>query len=88
MPESDEAQQLIYFLIIGAVAGWLAGQVMKGKGFGLIGNMVIGVLGAVVGGYVFGLLDLAPKGELMGPLVTAFAGAVVLIFAVGLLKKN
>jgi len=88
MPESEDAQSLLYFLLIGGVAGWLAGQVMKGGGFGLIGNIVIGVLGGVLGGYVFGLLEITPKGELMGPLITAFVGAVVLVFAVGLIKKK
>ncbi|MFT6110263.1 MAG: putative membrane protein YeaQ/YmgE (transglycosylase-associated protein family), partial [Planctomycetota bacterium] len=45
--------EIIYFLLIGSVAGWLAGQLMKGRGFGLFSNMVIGVLGAVLGGYLF-----------------------------------
>jgi uncharacterized membrane protein YeaQ/YmgE (transglycosylase-associated protein family) len=47
---------ILYFLLIGLAAGWLAGQIMKGKGFGIIGNMIVGCIGALVGGYVFGLL--------------------------------
>ncbi len=50
---------LLLFLLVGLVAGWLAGQIMKGKGFGLVGNLVIGVIGAFIGRYVFRLLGLA-----------------------------
>lgn len=74
---------VIGFLLIGAVAGWLAGLIMKGGGFGLIGNMVIGVLGSVVGGYLFQSVGVAAGG-----LVTALIGAIVLLFLVGLLKKG
>ena len=76
---------LVWFLAIGALAGWLAGQVMKGKGFGLIGNIVVGIVGAVLGGYLFGWLGLG--GGLIGSLVTAVLGAIVLLFVVGLIKK-
>ena len=79
--------QFIGFLLIGAVAGWLAGQIMKGRGFGLLGNMVVGVVGAVLGGYLFSLFGLA-AGGLMGSLVTAVIGAVVLLFVVGLIRKG
>ena len=53
---------LLIFLAIGAVAGWLAGQVLKGGGYGLLGNIVIGVIGSVVGGYLFGLFSIAAGG--------------------------
>ena len=65
---------LIIFLAIGAVAGWLAGTLMKGGGFGLLGNIVVGIVGAVLGGFVFGLLGLSATG-LIGSIVTATAGA-------------
>jgi len=78
---------ILYFLLIGLVAGWLAGQIMKGKGFGIFGNMVIGCLGAVIGGYVFGLLGLSSYG-LIGSLVTALVGAVILLYLVSLIKKK
>ncbi len=78
---------IIYFLLIGALAGWLAGQVMKGGGFGLLGNMVVGVVGGVVGGYVFGLLGIGEDGSLIGSLVTSFVGAAVLLVIVGVVKK-
>jgi uncharacterized membrane protein YeaQ/YmgE (transglycosylase-associated protein family) len=80
-------QSLIIFLVIGAVAGWLAGLIMKGSGFGLLGNIVVGIIGAVVGGFVFGLLGLA-AGGLIGSIVTATVGAVVLLFLIGLIKKG
>jgi uncharacterized membrane protein YeaQ/YmgE (transglycosylase-associated protein family) len=77
---------IVWFLLIGLVAGWLAGQLMKGRGFGLIGNLVVGVVGAVLGGFLFQLLGLT-AGGLIGSLVTAVVGAVVLLFVVGLIKK-
>ena len=57
-----EGTGLIMFLIIGAVAGWLAGKLMKGGGFGLVGNIVVGVIGAFIGGYLFGALGIAAGG--------------------------
>jgi uncharacterized membrane protein YeaQ/YmgE (transglycosylase-associated protein family) len=80
-----DVQGLIIFLAIGAVAGWLAGTLMKGGGFGLLGNMVVGIIGAVVGGVVFGLLGIS-AGGLVGSIITATAGAALLLFIVGLIK--
>jgi uncharacterized membrane protein YeaQ/YmgE (transglycosylase-associated protein family) len=77
---------LLVFLAIGAVAGWLAGKVMKGGGFGLLGNMVVGVIGAVVGGMLFDLLGISANG-LLGAIITATVGAIVLLYVVRLLKK-
>ena len=77
---------LLIFLAIGAVAGWLAGVLMKGGGFGLLADIVIGILGAIVGGFLFGVLGLSASG-LIGSIVTATVGAVVLLFVVRLLKK-
>jgi uncharacterized membrane protein YeaQ/YmgE (transglycosylase-associated protein family) len=77
---------LIIFLAIGALAGWLAGLITKGGGYGLLGDIVIGVLGAVVGGYVFGVVGVAASG-VIGSIVTATVGAVILIFLVRVLKR-
>lgn len=77
---------LLVFLAIGAVAGWLAGTLMKGGGFGLLGNIVVGIVGAVVGGFVFGMLGIS-AGGFIGSIVTATFGAVLLIFAIRLIKK-
>ncbi|AZR82255.1 transglycosylase [Thiomicrospira sp. XS5] len=81
-----ELGALIVFLLIGAVAGWLAGLVMKGGGFGLLGNMVIGIIGAFVGGFLFGLVGIS-AGGLIGSIITATIGAIVLLFVIGVLKK-
>ena len=72
-----ESTGLIAFLFIGAIAGWLAGTLMKGGGFGLFGNIVVGIIGAVIGGYVFGLLGIS-AGGMIGAIVTATAGAAIL----------
>lgn len=77
---------LIVFLLIGAIAGWAAGKIMKGRGFGIVGNMVIGIIGAMVGGFLFDLLGIS-AGGFIGSLVTATVGAVVLIFVIGIIKK-
>lgn len=77
---------LIIFLAIGAIAGWIAGNLMKGGGFGLLINMLVGIVGAVIGGFVFGLLGITTTG-IIGSLITAVAGAVLLLFVAGLVKK-
>jgi uncharacterized membrane protein YeaQ/YmgE (transglycosylase-associated protein family) len=82
-----EPTSLIAFLLIGAVAGWLAGQLMRGGGFGLLGNIVVGIIGAFVGGFLFGLVGLSAGSGLVGSLITAVVGAAVLLFIVGLFKK-
>lgn len=69
---------LLWFLLIGVIAGWLAGKVFRGYGFGLIGDLIVGVLGALVGGYLFRLAGFAAYGTL-GSLLTAFIGAIVLL---------
>jgi uncharacterized membrane protein YeaQ/YmgE (transglycosylase-associated protein family) len=79
---------LIGFLIIGAVAGWLAGLLMRGGGFGLLGNIVVGIIGAFVGGFLFGMAGISAGSGLVGSLVTAVIGAAVLLFIVGLIKKG
>ena len=78
----------IWFLIIGAIAGWLAGKVMRGAGFGLLGDIIVGVIGAFLGGWLFGVLHLPiPGGPLIGSLIVAFVGAVVLLFLVRLITR-
>jgi uncharacterized membrane protein YeaQ/YmgE (transglycosylase-associated protein family) len=77
---------LLLFLIIGALAGWLAGVVMKGRGFGLIVNLVVGVLGSLLGGWLLPLLGVSFGGK-SGVFATAFLGAIVLLALVGLIKK-
>lgn len=73
---------LLLIVIVGALAGWLAGQFMRGHGFGLLGDIVVGVLGAFVGSYVFRAVGVEIGGGLIGSLLVAFAGAVLLLFLV------
>lgn len=75
---------LLWFIIIGAIAGWLAGRFMKGHGFGLLGDIVVGIVGAFIGGYLFGALGINIGGGLIGTLIVAFIGAVLLLFIVRL----
>jgi len=82
------AEQLVVFLLIGGVAGWLAGLITKGAGFGILGNIIAGVIGAVFGGWLFGILNISIGGKWVGPLVTATVGAVVLLFTIGLIRKK
>ena len=77
---------LIIFLCIGALVGWLAGMIMKGGGFGVIGNIIVGILGAMLGGWLLPKLGLTIGGD-FGGFITAVIGAVILLFIVGLIKR-
>jgi uncharacterized membrane protein YeaQ/YmgE (transglycosylase-associated protein family) len=77
---------LVWFLLIGLIAGWLAGQVMRGGGFGVVGDMIVGVIGALLGGWLFSLLGIS-AGGLTGAIITAFVGAVVLIAILRAVKR-
>jgi len=77
---------LIYWIVVGLIAGWLAGKVMKGGGYGVLVDIVLGILGGVVGGFVFGLLGLY-AGSLIGQIVVAFVGAVILVWIARKVKK-
>jgi len=81
------AMGFIGFLVIGGLAGWLAGQFMKGKGFGVMGNIGVGIVGGIIGGFLFGLLGINLHGT-VGSLITATVGAVVLLFIVGKIKDS
>lgn len=77
---------LLWWIIIGAVAGWLAGKLMRGGGFGFLVNLLVGIAGGVIGGWVFGLLGVA-TGGIIGSLVTALVGAILLLWVISLFKK-
>ena len=79
---------LVWSLVIGALAGFLAGAFMKGKSFGLLGNLVIGILGGALGGWLAESLGWTSDGSLVAQLAIATAGAVVLLFVLGLFKKG
>lgn len=81
-------RDLLWFIVVGLVAGWLAGQVMKGGGYGLVGNIVVGMLGALLGGFLFSSLGASTGGGLPGSIVVATIGAIVLLFGVRLIKPG
>ena len=85
---NNQIMQFVWFVLIGAVAGWLAGRIMKGSGFGLVHNIVVGVLGAVLGGWLFGALGISSGGGTIGSLITAVAGAVILLFLITIFNRK
>ena len=76
---------IVWFLLIGLIAGWLAGKLTKGRGFGVIGDIVIGVIGAFIGGFLFRMLGLS-AGGMIGSIVVATVGAIVLVYVVRAIK--
>jgi uncharacterized membrane protein YeaQ/YmgE (transglycosylase-associated protein family) len=81
-------ESLLIFLLIGAIAGWLAGIVVRGGGFGLIGDIVVGVIGSFIGGWLFGLLHIARGSGFLGSVVGAFVGAVALLLILRLVRRG
>jgi uncharacterized membrane protein YeaQ/YmgE (transglycosylase-associated protein family) len=75
------------WIVVGLIAGWLAGQVMKGGGYGVVVDIVLGMLGGIVGGWVFGALGIGAGGGMLGSIVVAFVGAVILVGITRLLKS-
>ena len=80
-------EHFLLFLVIGVVAGFLAGKIMKGSGFGLIGDLIIGVIGAFIGVWVFGLLGIS-SGGIIGLLIAAVVGALLLLYVIRLAKSH
>jgi len=81
---------IIVWVLLGAVAGWIAGQIMKGSGFGTAGNIVVGIAGSFIGGWLAGKLGIAGAvtgGFSIASIITAVIGASVLLFVIGLIKK-
>jgi uncharacterized membrane protein YeaQ/YmgE (transglycosylase-associated protein family) len=80
-------ESILIWLLVGAVAGWLAGLVVRGGGFGIVGNIVIGIIGAFLGGWLFGIAGIAIGAGIINTIFTAFIGAVVLLLLVRVLKR-
>jgi uncharacterized membrane protein YeaQ/YmgE (transglycosylase-associated protein family) len=78
---------MIYWLVVGLIAGWLAGLVMKGGGYGIIVDILLGIVGGFLGGWIFGRLGIWPAGGMTGSIIVAFVGAVVLVGITRLLKR-
>ena len=79
---------MLYSIIIGAIAGLIAGKVMKGGGFGILLNILLGIIGGAVGGWLFGILGISIGEGWIGDLITGSIGAIVILFIAGLIKKN
>jgi len=78
---------IIAWLIIGAIAGWLAGVLVKGGGFGLIVDIIVGIVGAFIGGWLAGLLGISIGGGMISSIITAIIGAVILLFIIRLFRR-
>jgi uncharacterized membrane protein YeaQ/YmgE (transglycosylase-associated protein family) len=79
---------IIAWLIIGAIAGWLAGVLVKGGGFGLVVDIIVGIVGAFIGGWLAGVLHISLGGGWFGSIITAVIGAVILLFIIRLIRRG
>ena len=82
-----EAHGIIVWLIIGAIAGWLAGLLVKGGGFGIIGDIVVGIVGALIGGWLAGVLGISIGSGFIASIITAVIGAVILLVILRAIKR-
>ena len=82
------AETLVLWLIDGAIAGWLAGVVVKGYGLGIVGNIVVGIIGAFIGGWLFGQMGIAVGAGIVGALIGATVGAIVLLLLLSLVRRT
>ena len=82
-----DAQALIIWLIVGAIAGWLAGMVVKGTGYGLIGDIIVGIVGGLIAGWLLPQLGIAIGGGFIAAIIDSFIGAVILLIALRLVKR-
>jgi uncharacterized membrane protein YeaQ/YmgE (transglycosylase-associated protein family) len=78
---------LIIFIVVGVIAGWLAGQVMRGSGFGLVGDLVVGVIGAVIAGWLFPRLGVHLGSGILGEIISAAIGAIILLIIIRLVRR-
>lgn len=77
----------IAWIVVGAIAGWLAGVLVKGGGFGLLVDIIVGIVGAFIGGWLFGVLGIHLGSGWIGSIITAVIGAVILLFVIRLIKR-
>jgi uncharacterized membrane protein YeaQ/YmgE (transglycosylase-associated protein family) len=80
-------EALIIWLIVGALAGWIAGLIVKGYGFGLIGNIIIGIIGAVIAGWLLPRIGIVIGSGFIAALINAIIGAVILLVIIGLIRR-
>ena len=79
--------EFVYFILVGLIAGWLAGVLVKGGGSGIVVDIIVGIIGALLGGWVFGLLGISAGGGLIGAIVTATVGAILFILILRVIKR-
>jgi uncharacterized membrane protein YeaQ/YmgE (transglycosylase-associated protein family) len=79
---------IIWWLVVGLIAGFLAGLVMRGGGFGIVGDIIAGIIGAFIGGWLFSLLGISAGGGLIGSIIVAFVGACILIGILRLISRG
>lgn len=82
------ATSLIWWLVVGLIAGFLASVVMRGGGYGIIGDIIAGLIGAFIGGWLFGLLGISTGGGVVGSIIVAFVGACILIAILRLFSRS
>jgi len=78
---------LLIFILVGAIAGWLAGLLIRGRGFGLIGDVIVGIVGSFIGGWLFNYFHIAIGSGFIGAIVGATAGAIILLLIIKLVRK-
>ncbi|MGA8359726.1 MAG: GlsB/YeaQ/YmgE family stress response membrane protein, partial [Xanthobacteraceae bacterium] len=78
---------IIIWLIVGAIAGWLAGMVVKGGGFGLIGDIIVGIVGGIIAGWLLPQLGIVIGGGIVGDVIDSFIGAVILLVIIRMIKR-
>lgn len=78
---------ILAFILVGLIAGWLAGTVMRGGGFGMVGDIVVGIIGAMLGGFLFNSAGVAPGSGMVGSIIVATIGAIVLILILRLVNR-
>ncbi|MCB0523682.1 MAG: GlsB/YeaQ/YmgE family stress response membrane protein [Saprospiraceae bacterium] len=84
-----DLNELIFIVLVGAVSGWLAGQIRQGYGYGFFGNVIVGIIGAFVGSWLLrSVLHISLGGGLLGTILTSVIGALVVLFLIGLVKKS
>jgi uncharacterized membrane protein YeaQ/YmgE (transglycosylase-associated protein family) len=79
---------ILIWIAVGAVAGWLAGLVMRGAGFGLVGNILVGIVGAVLAGFLLPRIGIVIGGNIIASILNAFIGAVLVLFVIGLVRRR
>ncbi len=82
-----DVTSLIVFLLVGAIAGFLAGQIVRGYGFGLVGNIVVGIVGALLAGFLLPRMGVVIGGGIVGAIIYALIGAIILLVLIGLLRR-